>query len=334
MYPEDLPIRQHARYGGNRLDTLSDVLTLMRLRSCVYFLREFAAPWGMEMPDGPYAQFHMVARGRCWLKFGGSTVELAGGDVALFPRGEGHILLDDPASAVAPGRAVLEAQNCGEPMFAEGGERARLLCGHFEFDRAFKHPLATELPRFIHVKALSYDQPDWFEAVSGLLIRETGAEHPGASTVVDRLAEVLFIQVLRAYLLQSKPSHGFLGALCDAQVNRALKAIHKGFGGALSLAAIAREAGMSRSNLALRFREVLGETPMLYATRYRLLKAQELLNASSRTLSEVAERVGYKSESAFSQAFKRQFGQGPGAFRRLATNDAEPPAGGAARISA
>lgn len=316
------------------MDTLSDVLTLMRLRSCVYFLREFAAPWGMEMPEGPYAQFHMVARGRCWLKYGGSTIELAGGDVVLFPRGGGHILLDAPASAIAPGRDVLEAHNCGKPMFAEGGERARLLCGHFEFDRAFKHPLATELPPFIHVKALSYDQPDWFEAVSGLLIRETGAEQPGASTVVDRLAEVLFIQVLRAYLLQSRPSHGFLGALCDTQVNRALKVIHKGFGGALSLAAIAREAGMSRSNLALRFREVLGETPMFYATRYRLLKAQELLSASSRPLSEVAEHVGYRSESAFSQAFKRQFGQGPGAFRRFVMEGAQQASRDATRVSA
>lgn len=290
----------------------------MRLKSCVYFQREFAAPWGMEMAAGPYAQFHMVARGRCCLKFDGGLIELAGGDVVVFPRGEGHLLLDDPASIPVPGRAVLEAEKGSAPLFADGGERVRLLCGHFEFDRAFRHPLATELPRLIHVKALSEEQPDWFEAVGRIMIRETGAEQPGASTVVDRLAEVLFIQVLRAYLHQNQPARGFLGAIRNPQINRALKAMHSEYGGNLSLADIARKAGMSRSNLALRFKSVMGETPMNYVTRWRMLKARELLKASDKSLPDIAERVGYSSESAFSHAFKRQFGQGPGAFRRIA----------------
>lgn len=304
------------------MDTLSDVLNLMRLRGCVYFLRDFAAPWGMEMPDGPYAQFHMITRGRCWLSFDGDTLELASGDVVVFPRGEGHLLLDNPDTTPVPGRKVLEAHMGKQPIFADGGERTRLLCGHFEFDRSFRHPLADELPRLIHIKGLSGDQPDWFDAVTHFLIRETGAEHPGASTVVDRLAEVLFIQVLRAYLLLHRPLHGFLGAIRDGQINRALRAIHAGFGSELTLADIGREAGMSRSNLALRFKEILGETPMDYVTRWRMLKAQELLKASGYSLSDIAERVGYKSESAFSHTFKKQFGQSPGTFRRLVTADA------------
>ena len=301
------------------MDTLSDILMLMRLRSCVYFQREFAAPWGMEMADGPYAQFHMVARGRCWLRFADSTIELAGGDVVVFPRGDGHLLLDDPASVPVSGSAVLEAHKRGEPLFAEGGERVRLLCGHFEFDRTFRHQLVAELPRLIHVRALSHDQPDWFEAVSRTLIRESAADRPGASTVVNRLAEVLFIQVLRAYMHRNQPSHGFFGAIRDQQINRALKAIHSGYDQNLTLADIAREAGMSRSNLALRFKGVLGETPMEYVTRWRMLRAREFLKFSDSSLSDIAERVGYSSESAFSHAFKRQSGQGPGAFRRLAT---------------
>lgn len=302
------------------MDTLSDVLNLMRLKGCVYFLRKFAAPWGMEMPDGPRAQFHMVTRGRCWLRFEGDTLELVGGDVIVFPRGEGHLLLDHPDTAAVPGRKVLEAHMGGRPIFANGGDRARLLCGHFEFDRAFRHPLADELPRLIHVRGLSDDQPDWFDAVTHILIREASAELPGASTVVDRLAEVLFIQVLRAYLLRHRPLQGFLGAIRDEQINRALRAVHTGFGNELTLADIAREAGMSRSNLALRFKEILGETPMDYMTRWRMLKAQELLKTSdSSSLSDIAERVGYKSESAFSHAFKREFGQSPGTFRRLVT---------------
>ena len=305
------------------MDTLSDVLNLMRLRGCVYFLRNFAAPWGMEMPNGPYAQFHMVVRGRCWLRFEDITVGLASGDVAVFPGGGGHVLLDDPNTVPVPGMTVLEAHTAQQPIFVGGGEQARLLCGHFEFDRSFKHPLAEELPRLIHIKGLSAEQPDWFEAVTHVLIRETGADEPGATTVVDRLAEVLFIQVLRAYLMQSRPVRGFLAAVRDGQINRALKAIHAAAGSELTLVDIARQAGMSRSNLALRFKEVLGETPIDYLTRWRMLKAQEMLRTSDHTLSDIAECVGYKSQAAFSRAFKRQFAQNPGAFRRLAAEGRE-----------
>lgn len=299
------------------MDTLSDVLNLMRLRGCVYFLRTFAAPWGMEMPSGPHAQFHMVVRGRCWLRFDAETIELASGDVIVFPRGDGHLLLDDPNTIPVPGIRVLDAHAAQQPIFAGEGEQTRLLCGHFEFDHAFRHPLATELPRLIHIKGLSSDQPDWFEAVTRVLVRETDSDAPGSSTVIDRLAEVLFIQVLRAYLLQSKPVSGFLAAVRDGQINRALKTIHGAAGTELTLADIAREAGMSRSNLALRFKEVLGETPIDYLTRWRMLKAQELLRTSDRPLVDIAEHVGYKSEAAFSRAFKRRFEQSPGTFRRL-----------------
>ncbi len=154
-----------------------------------------------------------------------------------------------------------------------------------------------------------------------MLIRETGAEQPGASTVVDRLAEVLFIQVLRAHLLRHHSERGFLSALRDHQINRALKVIHAEFGDKLTLAGIGQKAGMSRSSLAARFKDIVGETPMKYVTRWRILKAQELLTATGYPLSEIAERVGYKSESAFSYTFKRQIGKSPGVFRRLMDED-------------
>lgn len=299
------------------MDTLSDVLDLMRLKGCVYFLRHFAAPWGMQMPDGPYAQFHMVVRGRCWLRYDGATIELASGDVVVFPRGAGHILLDEPATHPAPGQQVMAAHLAGQPMFADGGDQVRLLCGHFEFDRAFKHPLAAELPGLIHIKGLSAGQPEWFDAVTNLLVREAAAVEPGATTVVDHLAEVLFIQVLRAHLSQSQPATGFLAAVRDSQIGRALRTIHRGTGDDLRLVDIAREAGMSRSNLAMRFKQVLGETPMDYLTRWRMLKAQELLRMSDKPLLDIAEDVGYGSEAAFSRAFKRQFDQSPGSYRRI-----------------
>lgn len=300
------------------LDALNDVLSLMRLKSCVYFLRTFASPWGMDMPAGPHAQFHLVVRGSCWLGFAEGTVELENGDVAVFPRGDAHLLLDHPDSVPVAGMRVLEAHHAGRPIFADGGEPTDLLCGHFEFDRSFDHPLIAELPRLIHIKGLSTEQPEWFEMLGRVLTRETAANEPGAAPVVDRLAEALFIQVLRAHLSRNRPAHGFLVAVRDAQINRALKVIHESAATELTLAEIAREAGMSRTKLALRFKQVLGETPMGYLTRWRMLKAQELLRTSGRPLSDIAERVGYKSEAAFGRAFKRQFKQSPGAVRRIA----------------
>ncbi|MEP3246166.1 MAG: AraC family transcriptional regulator [Sneathiella sp.] len=303
------------------MDALSDVLSLMRLESCIYFERDFAAPWGMEMPDSPYAQFHMVIRGRCWLTFEGETTALNSGDVVMFPHGARHCLLDTPLSPSIPGPAILESMQLGQPMFVQGGERARLLCGHFELDRSIDHPLLSELPNVIQVPALADQHPDWFAAVGNHLVLETGSAEPGAAVVASRLAEVLFIQVLRAHLQANPPLRGFLAANRDAQVSRALKVIHDGFAGELTLAGIAREAGMSRSGLAFRFKNVLGETPMDYATRWRMLKAQELLNRTEVSLSDIADQVGYNSESAFSHAFNRQFGQRPGTYRREAATE-------------
>lgn len=298
------------------LDTLSDVLSSMRLRGCVYFQREFCAPWGMDMPAGEVAQFHMVVRGRCWLGSATQLRELTSGDVVVFPTGEGHVLMDDPKTKPTAGRAVLEAQYAGRPLFDEGDTRTLLLCGHFEFDRAFKHPLVKELPALLHVRCLTETQPEWFSALSQFLVQESNQPHPGTATVVNRLAEVFFVQVVREYLSQNPPVSGFLAGIHDRQVNRAIEAVHAKFDSELTLADIAREAGMSRSSLALRFRDVVGETPMEYLTRWRMLKAQELLRSPGFTsLAAIAESVGYKSESAFSHAFKREFGRSPGSFR-------------------
>ncbi len=308
------------------MDPLSDVLDRIRLRGCVYFQRDFSPPWGMAMDAGPFAQFHLVVRGRCWLRAGETTRELATGDIVVFPFGAAHMLLDDPSTDPLPGLTVLAAHKKGRPIFDGQQDGARLLCGHFELDRDLKHPLLRELPALIHIKGMSAEQPSWLESAIGLLIRESASDQPGAATVVDRLAEVLFVQVLRAHLLASVPSRGFLAALKDRRMSNALEIIHDNVHTDLTLYAIARAAGMSRSSLALRFKEVMGVTPMDYVTGWRMQRAREMLRTTHGSLADVAERVGYRSEAAFSRAFKRVFDQTPGAFRRTTTG-AVPAAG-------
>ena len=296
-------------------DPISDILRLIRLKGCVYFQSDFSSPWGMEMGAGPFAQYHAVLRGQCWLTLEGERHLLEAGDVVVLPQGDAHVLVDSPATATKPGMEVLSAIQSGQKPFSDGETSARLLCGHFEFDRTMNHPFVRDLPRLIHVKSTSNGEPNWLEAITPMLAGGTGTEQPGTNTIVERLAEVLLIQVLRSCLLDQSGEHGFLAALGDRHINEALKYIHVGADRDITLADVARAVGLSRSGLATRFKELVGDTPMNYLTSWRMLKAREMLQSASVPLVEVAERVGYTSESAFSRAFKREHGQSPGAFR-------------------
>ncbi len=300
---------------GSQRDALSDVLRLIRLRSQIYFLRDFSAPWGMQMDDAPVGQFHLVVRGQCWLEAVGEQRMLGSGDVVLFPLGDAHRMTDQPSGEAVPGPQVMAAIQAGEPIFEDGAVSTTLLCGHFEFDRDLRHPLLQALPRLIHSKGMARRNPGWLDSVTGVLVSETGSGAPGADVVVNRLAEVLFIQVLRDYLLEDRPDHGFLAALHDPRLCQALSCIHRSVQGDLTLAEIARAAGMSRSNLASRFKAVMGVTPMGYLIQWRLLQASELLRTSEDPVATIAGRVGYASEAAFSRAFKRLFAQSPSLFR-------------------
>ena len=211
---------------------------------------------------------------------------------------------------------MLEAYHNNQPLFQDGEICTTLVCGHFEFDRDLDHPLMQDLPSFIHSRGVERQQLNWLEGVTSLIIAETETAYPGAATVVDRLAEVLFIQLLRAYMLEQNLSSGYLAALKDRQINQALQQIHAQPQANWTLEIIAHQIGMSRASFAARFKDLVGVTPMAYITRWRMQKAKDLLKNSELPLSLISERVGYTSEAAFSRAFKRQFKQNPGAMRR------------------
>ncbi len=300
------------------MDALSDILRAIRLRSAVYFRSDFSSPWGMQIDDGPFAQFHLIVRGNCWMRMRGFGKPrlLSGGDVVVFPHGDAHWLADDPAQKRAPGKAVVQAHLQNQPMFQQGEFSTTLVCGHFEFDRHFDHPFLQALPRFIHITDTERRERSWLETVTNVIIQEADSAQPGAEVVVERLAEVLFIQVLRAYMQQQKMTTGYLAALQDRQISQALKLVHARPETNWTLESISRTVGMSRSAFAARFKQLVGVTPMVYITDWRMQKARELLKNHAHPLVEVAEKVGYTSEAAFNRAFKRRFKQNPGAMRR------------------
>ncbi|MBT3558812.1 MAG: AraC family transcriptional regulator [Rhodospirillales bacterium] len=296
-------------------DALSDILRLIRLKGCVYFQSDFSSPWGMEMGNSPFAQYHVVIRGQCWLVLDGERHLLSSGDVVLIPDGDAHTLQDDPETETIPGLEVLSSIQSGTQPFQEGEETVRLLCGHFEFDRTMNHPFVRDLPRLIHIKGMGNKQPNWIEGIAPVLVGKSGGEQLGTETIVERLAEVLLIQVIREYLLEQSEEHGFLAALGDKRINNALKVIHVRANHDLTLSDIAKEVGMSRSGLAARFKELVGDTPMNYLTTWRMLRAKDILKSATMPMMEVAESVGYASEAAFSRAFKREHKITPSAYR-------------------
>jgi len=297
-------------------DVLSDVLRLIRLKSCVYFICDFWSPWGMRIDRGPFAQFHVVVRGRCAAEVEGRRHPLAAGDVVLFPRGLGHVLSDGAASEPVAGAEVVRAVTANEPIFSDGEDATRLVCGHFDYDRDVGHPLMAELPEMVHIPALETVAPGSLATVLPLLVRELNEPLPGSETIVERLAEILLIQVIKAHFECQVPTPGFLAAAFDQRLARALKRIHGDPAEPISMDALAETAGMSRSAFALHFKSQTGVSPMAYVVKWRMLQARRMLETSSLPMAEIAARSGYASDVAFSRAFRRTFGAAPSTARR------------------
>ena len=298
------------------MDVLGDVLHSIHLRGTVYFQLDFSAPWGMKMDAGSLAQFHIVVRGACWLESAtlDAPLALSTGDVLMFPHGDAHILADKPDSQYINGRNVLDAYREGAQFFCNGDLCTTLVCGHFEFNQDFEHPFLRDLPSLIHIPGRH--QPVWLENAVQMIIQESKTEQHGSSIIVDRLADVLFVHTLRAYLELIEQPAGSLIALKDNRINQSLKLIHQQPEHDWTLQELATRVSMSRASFATRFRELMGETPMRYITLWRMQTAMGLLRHTDLPLASIADRVGYTSEASFSRAFKRQFNRTPGSHRR------------------
>lgn len=303
------------------MDVLSDILRSVRLGGGVYFRCEFSAPWGMDIKPTPVAEFHVIVRGNCWLRMPGLSdpIPLQGGDLVAFPRGDAHSLVDAPEGVALPAEEILQGQNLdhyGPVTYGGNGLPATVLCGYFQFDRDRPHPLVAALPPLIHIRGSDGYNFAWLQTALNFMIHETKAARPGAEAVVNRLAEVLFVQMVRAYIEQSDAPPGMLAAIADKQIAAALQLMHQTPQHPWALAILAQRVGMSRSAFAARFNRLVGQTPMQYLTFWRMQKAQELLQDKGLSTAAIAERVGYQSDAAFSRVFKKAIGMGPGAFRR------------------
>jgi AraC-like DNA-binding protein len=304
------------------VDPLGEALHFLHMSGVYYTRSELTAPWGLALPALPGSlMFHVVTSGHCWLEVEGAEPQvLRPGDFSLVPHGDGHRLLSAPGAPVAdlfdlPLEQVSERYEI--LRHGEGGAATNLICGGVRFDHPAAKQLVSLLPKLIYIKAWESAQMEWIQSTLRLMANEARELRPGGETIITRLADVLVIQALRSWLAEDPVAQtGWLGALQDTQIGRAILLIQREPGRAWTVASLANEVAMSRSAFAVRFKELVGETPMHYATRWKMNLALTWLREEDVSLGDLAERLGYQSEAAFSRAFKRFTGISPGAARR------------------
>ncbi len=303
-----------------RLDVLSQVAETFRLHGSLSGVFGVSPPWGYAMPKSDRAGLLVVTRGRIYFQVEGGrrgALELAPGDVVALPHGHAHALRDAPATPLRP---AAEMCSCAEP----GGEQPRggqtefigLCC---ELTGGRTNPMLRVLPPLIHCPGSDGRVARWLEPTVRLLALESASQAPGRATILNRLAEVVFIQLIRSWL-DTLPTGkgGWLRALTDPQLAGVLEAIHSDPGRSWSLVSLAARANMSRSAFASRFRVLVGETPLDYLTRWRMQRAAVALESRDARVKEIVALSGYASEAAFRTAFKKWLGETPASYRARA----------------
>ncbi len=306
------------------MDPLTDILRDLRLSSSFYARSELRAPWGLSFSvnDGP--SFHVIVTGGGFLRINAERIPLGTGDLVLLPHGEEHQLAD-PAEGAAIPLAALPSERIGHnaALLCYGGDGADgaeslLICGGVRFAGPIAHPLLELLPRvlLLHREELE-GPPSWLDATLTLLGAEALSLRPGSAAVMTRLADILVLQTIRAWLERDEDRRpGWLGALGDPDIGRALVLIHRRAEERWTVASLAREVQLSRSVFAERFSRLAGMPPMQYVTRWRMSLARSWMREERMSASEAAYRLGYSSEAAFSRAFKRHLQVPPGVLRR------------------
>lgn len=310
------------------MDPLADILEVTRLRGALVAHVRAGSPWGLDLARTGGAAFHAINAGSCWLRADGiAPTQLMPGDVVLFPTGGAHELVSErDARSRAFDLVANERQLCtgGDLILPGTGAQTRFVCITYDYDHQVAHPLLSLLPAVLHIPADAPGDQSPIQTTLRLLAAELGTRGPGSRAVVDGLIDVLFVHVVRAWLERSQDgTAGWLRALRDPPVARALALVHDRPDASWTVETLAREANLSRATLARRFADLVGQPPLAYLTRWRLELAAHRLRETTDPIDAIAHSVGYSSEYAFSRAFARVRGEPPGRYRRRSRT--EPP---------
>ena len=316
-------------------DTLSDVLRAVRLTGAVFIDVDVTVPWAtfapkshhlipLIMPDAQHlVSYHLVTEGRCYaVQAGHDPVALETGDMIVFPHGDHHTLASE-ASLRAPGSFDMTDVDLSSqrPWKIVGGgngsDRIKLVCGFLGCDLRPFNPLLAALPARIHCSGKSPDCSARLSQFYQMAVMESHGQRIGGESILAKLSELLFIELIRMYL-ESLPQEqtGWLAGLRDRHVGQTLSLMHAQPAKDWTLEMLSNEVGLSRSALADRFTAFVGLPPMQYLARWRMQIASGMLMAGQSNIAKIAVDVGYESEAAFSRAFKKAVGMPPAAWRK------------------
>jgi AraC-like DNA-binding protein len=316
------------------MDVLSEILRVVKLESAFFFNGEFSAPWCFRSPEscklapfihgspGHVIVYHLMLEGRVYAEAQDLRLQLRPGDIVIFPHGDPHVLESGPSPHTIDGESELPRLLSAGMKVARlggGGEVSRFVCGYMICDPRLSQLFLAGLPPVFKVNIRDDAAGEWLEKSIQYSISQAGSGEAGANAVLAKLCETLFVETLRRYIVQL-PEHqtGWLAGARDPEIGKALALMHSKPEEAWTVEGLAREVGLSRSVLAQRFREFLGEPPLAYLTRWRLQLGMQMLTSTSHSVAQIASAVGYESEAAFNRAFKREFGDPPARCRSKA----------------
>ena len=318
------------------MDVVSDVLKLVKLDGALFFNGEFSAPWCFRSSEsaavaaclspqaGHLIIFHLLTEGRAYAQLeDGRREELIAGDIVVFPHGDTHLLGNgSPAKPVDSFKTFDRNLNEGVKVarYGGGGELTKFVCGFLACEPRMSEVFLAGLPALLKVHVVNEPSGQWLENSIRFSAGDGNGPDAGTGLVLAKLSEVLFVETLRRYINTLPPDQtGWLAGARDPFIGQALDLLHKTPAHPWTVSELARRVGLSRTRFAERFRHFLGEPPMSYLARWRVKLAAEILQATEASVAEVADRVGYGSEAAFSRAFKRELHCPPAQFRKNRT---------------
>jgi AraC-like DNA-binding protein len=314
----------------HKTDLLSDVLSRIRLSGAIFLRGEYSAPWTFDSPEArdlvdllaPGSErlilFHVVREGRAWVSARGERIDLEPGDLVVLPHADRHLMGSMEFAEPVPIADLLPpAPWQGVPVcrFDGGGENTGVVCGYLKCDDLLFNSFLRRLPALFRVRPPAGPARELIQACIGYALDESRHQRQGGATLMARMPELLLIEALRLYSEQAEADTGWLAAINDAVVSRALALIHAAPTARWTVEEMACRAATSRSVLDERFRNLLGQSPMRYLAEWRMQLAADMLKNSSAKLAAIAQAVGYGSDEAFSRAFRRCLGVSPAQWR-------------------
>ncbi len=300
-----------------KFNVLDDILDTLRFRGSIFFRSELAAPWGMSLEKEDNPRFHISLNG-CFF-VGASDIPddaiiVKQMEIIMLPQGGQHWIADQTGRELIPSAEAGKACELSNHLFQKGKITNKLICGQVHYDKELTHPILDSLPSVLHFSNIKSEDPIWMTVI--LIDSEMARSKINKTSIIDRLTEVLFLQLLNRYLSKNREIRGFFVALRNRRIHKVLELIHKNPEEPWSIEVLGEKVGMSRATLSRQFKSAVGVPPMSYLSDWRMMRAHHLLKYSSSSIEYIAETVGFATARTLNKAFLRHYNYTPSELRR------------------